>query len=207
MNTQDHGKNGGADDRSLLLRVLSKRDAAALTILYERFQEDLRRHLFAYVLWRGDTADVIQEVFACLWQGRCAYDNESDVGSYLVGMAKNIARKHLQRERRRREACSTILAALRTGSGPGERGKDPSDPQTITQDKEMRDRMLLALTRLSRKAREALELVYIRGLRSHEAAARLRCPFPVFRNRIHYGLARLRHELGDLEDPGSELRK
>lgn len=207
MNTQDHSKSGGDDDRALLLRVLSQQDSVALTILYERFQENLRRHLLPYVLWRGDTADVIQEVFARLWQGQCAYDNESDVGLYLVGMARNIARKHLQRERRRKQTRSAVLIASRTGPGPGAKGEDLDDPQTITQDKEMRDRMLMALTRLPRKSREALELVYVRGLRPQEAAARLLCPFPIFRNRMHYGLVRLRRELEGLENPNSELRK
>jgi len=198
MNRKQYTKGNNDDDLNLLTRVLRQQDPVAMAVLYEKFRACIGRYLHHHVASNDEIMDLIEEVFTCVWQGQCAYDGRSDVQIYLLGIARNIARKHQHREQKR----VAVHSSLRTAASRLSTGKlvdSLYDPEKAIQSKEIQDKLLKTLRRLPQKCCQALELVYIQDLRPYEAAARIGCPFPVFRNRMQYGLTKLRQELGDVD--------
>ncbi len=92
-----------------LLRRLRSGDAAAMSALYQRHQGPLYR--FA-VLRCGSTdtaADIVQDVFMALIEGRLAFDaNRGALSSFLFGVARNFM---LKRDESQRRFVSTRVAS------------------------------------------------------------------------------------------------
>jgi len=92
-----------------LLERMRMGDAAAMCALYQRHQGPLYR--FA-VLRCGSTdtaADIVQDVFMALIEGRLAFDaNRGALSSFLFGVARNLM---LKRDESQRRFVSTRVAS------------------------------------------------------------------------------------------------
>ncbi len=193
INRSDYNNN-----RILMMRVLSNHDPVAMSALYYKYRELLEKYLFYLTGSHSDTMDLVAELFARIWQGQCKYNGESDVQAYLLGIAKNVARRHRSRELRRNTAHANFRNHC-IGARIAGLADSTYNPERIIQIREIHEKTLKALKRLPEKSREALELVLIHGIRPCDAATQLGCPFPIFRNRMQYGLAKLRQELDDID--------
>lgn len=160
-----------------LLRGVQAGDEEAFSALYRRWQGPVYRYALRM---SGSTAlaeDVTQEVFMALLRRSDGYDpDRGELSSYLHGIARNMARRRLERERG--------LQPLADAAGP-------DDPMADLAQRERADLVWEAILTLPLHYREAVVLCDLQGLSYEEAAAALDCAVGTVRSRLHRGRERL----------------
>lgn len=121
-----------------LLARLKNGDEAAFTALYRRHKDAVYRFALLYCGAAGAAADVTQDTFVHLMTRATQFDpTRGTVGSWLCGVARNVARQHL-----------------------GEVREDYRDPGQLHDDIDAREALIEAETPLERLLRnEAAEQV------------------------------------------------
>jgi RNA polymerase sigma-70 factor (ECF subfamily) len=128
--------------------------------------------------------DVVQETMLRAWRHCGQFSQEKgSVRGWLIRVAHNIAMDKL----RMRKSRPTEVAETATSEGMVE---DHAD--AVVTALHVRG----ALARLSPGQRDVLEQVYLNGLTTREAAARLGIPEGTAFSRSHYALRILRREMG-----------
>src|SRR5262245_44395451 len=108
-----------ADGHQALVLNSQRGDKNAFTALVELYQQTVYGYLRARLLEPADAEDLCQEVFLRLYLGREKLARASAVGSWLVGIARNVLREHVKKQHRRREVAWTELCLeLDTLTGP-----------------------------------------------------------------------------------------
>ncbi len=169
------------------MELLAARDVAALDALYGRHA----RPTFALALkLLGDrelAEEVVQESFLKLWQRSHAFDRQRGrLLPWLLGVAHHRAvdtLRHRQVESRHRVHDDSADVQ--------DRGADV-DPELQALDSQRAEAVALALARLPRTQRQALELAYFRGLTQSEIAAHLDQPLGTVKTRIRLAMQKLR---------------
>jgi RNA polymerase sigma-70 factor (ECF subfamily) len=189
-----------ASDEHLLAAVVAG-DMAALTMLVERYQQELTGYLNRLV--GADWAlaqDLAQEAFMRVLR-QPTTRGERPFKPWLYTIATNLARDHFKASATRRAAPLAVehVQAL----------ADPArGPEETALRAEERAEMVTALNRLSVDDRAALWLRFYGGLSLAEIATTLDLPLGTVKWRVSTALRRLRSALaapvGD--DPGREER-
>jgi RNA polymerase sigma-70 factor (ECF subfamily) len=97
-----------------LVRRMAAGDETALTDLYGRYAARVLGFLAAMASDRADAEEVLQDTFVAAWQAARRFRGESQVRTWLLGIAR-----HRMRDRRRRRGL---------GSAPSEALDDRRDP-------------------------------------------------------------------------------
>jgi RNA polymerase sigma-70 factor, ECF subfamily len=164
------------NDAELVARALGG-DRDAFAAIYHRYHAVVYR--FARMM-SGSAAvaeDVTQETFIVLMQDLQRYaPSRAALGTYLYGVARNLTRARLRRERRFVGLdCVTHRAA------------HDSDPCEATDDFRVRDSLRRAILELPSRYREVVILCGIHGLSYEDAAAALKTPLGTVRSRLSRG--------------------
>lgn len=174
----------GTSDDELLGRVASG-DAIAFTALFRRRQADVYR--VALLMTGSATAaeDVTQDVFLAVMQDAKRFESgRATVAAWLSGIARNHARRRLDRDRR------TVQLPERA---------EPTEPAAVVHPDPIRDlsnaEEIAALRRavlsLPVRYREVVVLCDLQDLSYDEAASALECAVGTVRSRLHRGRALL----------------
>lgn len=163
-------------DLPLILRIAAG-DREALETLYSRHGLWLLNVLISRCADRASAEDALQEVMVAVWQGAGKFRGDSQVTTWLYGIAQ---RQSLHSFRPTTASWDERL--------PGEDGDFASDAI-------LRDRLREALSRLPPAEQEALELVYYRELSLAEAAQHSRIPLNTLKSRLIRARKRLRQWL------------
>jgi RNA polymerase sigma-70 factor (ECF subfamily) len=84
-----------------LLRRMRAGDAEAMTVLYRRHQAPLYRFAMLRCGSQDTAADIVQEVFMALIEGKLAFDaTRGALSSFLFGVARNFMLKRDEAQRR-----------------------------------------------------------------------------------------------------------
>lgn len=191
-----------ADDRALLARI-ARGEQAALQELYARYRPRLWRYL-AQQLARGhgDTGlveEVLQDVFVAVWRQAGGFRGEARVVTWLFHIARHRALNA------RRDASRRIEDAASRHASEGGTAEEAAWQQPSCED-EVLERMTLAdaLTRLSPKHREVLQLVFYHGVALAEVAQILDVPVGTVKSRLSYARRALAGQLApELSQEGS----
>jgi RNA polymerase sigma-70 factor (ECF subfamily) len=160
-----------------LLQGLRAGDEEAFTLLYRRWQGPVYRYALRVSGSPALAEDVTQEVFMALLRRNEGYDpNRGELSSYLHGIARNMARRRLERER---------------GLQPLAEEAGPDDPLADLARRERSDLVWDGLLGLPLHYREAVVLCDLQGLSYEEAAAALGCAVGTVRSRLHRGREQL----------------
>jgi RNA polymerase sigma-70 factor (ECF subfamily) len=174
----------GTSDDELVARVAGG-DAIAFTALFRRRQADVYR---VALLMTGSTAaaeDVTQEVFLAVMRDAARFESgRATVAAWLSGIARNHARRKLDRDRR------TVQLSEHS---------DPTEPVAVVHPDPIRDlsnaEEIAALRRavlsLPVRYREVVILCDLQDLSYDEAASALECAVGTIRSRLHRGRALL----------------
>jgi RNA polymerase sigma-70 factor (ECF subfamily) len=153
-----------ADGHQALVLRSQRGDKRAFAALVEIYQQTVYGYLRARLLEPADAEDLCQEVFLRCYLGREKLSRASAVGSWLVGIARNVLREHIKRQRRRREVAWTELCleldALVDGCRETEHDALVHLPA--------------CLESLGQSAREAIDLRYGGSLKWAEVGQRLK---------------------------------
>ncbi len=174
-----------ADERSdaELVRRAAAGERDAFAAIYERYSRVVYR--FARLMSGSASAadDVTQEVFVTLMRTLPRYEpGRAGLMTYLYGVARNVTRNRLRRERR----FVSMEASVE------ERPSPARDPCSTMSDAQEIVRLRRVILTLPSRYREAVILCDIHGLSYAETARVLRVPVGTVRSRLNRG----RHLIG-----------
>lgn len=175
------------DDR--IADLLSRRDPAAMELLYDRYSR------FAYTLaYRvlndaGTSEDVVQEAFLAIWRRADSFDRTR--GGLRTWMASIVHHRALDRLRGRSGRNRTDLPL---DSLPADRSTTSDSWVQVAENLE-REEIRSALDTLSAEQRETIELAYFGGLSQTEISTKLSIPLGTVKGRTRLALRRLRTTL------------
>ncbi len=181
-----------------LIQQVQAQQAWAFEILFERYQEPLRRRLDFIVRDEAVAEDLLQEVFLLLWQRSGQWQGQGSVRSWLFRIALNQALNHLRTRRRRPEQ------PLETPEeSEGDDLLDPPawlvdaaslGPEQVLEQLEEQTRLRQILDDLPSEKREVFRLVHQFELSLREVADELGIPEGTAKSRLHYARQELNRQ-------------
>ncbi len=182
----------GMTDEALFARVAA-RDQEALACLHDRYGGVLLAVAVRIVRDRAEAEEILTDVLLHAWRHAAAFDPaRGSAAGWLVMLCRSRAIDRL-RSRARRESARAALALGRTDA-PG--AEPPAgDPERSAEVALKRRRIRAALSDLTDRQREAIDLAYYGGLSHTEIAAKMGEPLGTVKTWIRQGLVKLRDSL------------
>ena len=95
------------NDAELVTR-LRKGNQRAFAEIYKRYADPVYRHMLSKIRCRDDARDMIQELFASLWQRRKELAADTNIASYLFTAAKYRVINYINQQQYRRSVLTTL---------------------------------------------------------------------------------------------------
>jgi len=172
-----------SSDPTPLVEQLRRAEPTAVAAVYDAHHESIRA--FARRLL-GDSAaaeDLVHDVFVKLPHAARRFEGRSNLRSFLIGVAANLARHHVRAAQRRRAAvaryASEPVPAARSPEGDARR-------------RELAAMLTEALDRLPMKQRVVFVLCEVEERTSTEVAEALSVPEATVRTRLFHARKKLR---------------
>lgn len=170
-----------------LLALIARRDADALSQLYDRYSHALRAVAHRILANEAEADDVLQEVFIRVWD--CAPQYAASQGTpitWLITISRNAALNRLRSRKRNAAAMERAAAQPPPDTCDADSGYEcvisAEDAALVRQ----------ALATLPEEQRIPLELAFLHGLTYEEVALRLGHPLGSVKSRVRRGMARMR---------------
>jgi RNA polymerase sigma-70 factor (ECF subfamily) len=166
-------------------------DQEALKEIFDKYHKKVYRIAYGVVRQREEALDIVQEVFIKLFHSIKNFKGKSHFYTYLYRMVMNTAIDHS------RKTGKQIISSL------DEEGSfQPSDdlekgPERILLQKELEERVKLAMDKLPAEQRAALIFRDVEGLSYQEMAEAMGCSIGTVMSRLHYGRKRIQELLKD----------
>ena len=166
-------------------------DQEALKEIFDKYHEKVYRIAYGVVRQREEALDVVQDVFIKLFRSIKNFKGRSHFYTYLYRMAMNTAIDH------KRKAGKQFMPSL------DEEGSiQPSDdaekgPERVLLQKELEERVKLAMDKLPAEQKAALIFRDVEGLSYQEMAEAMGCSIGTVMSRLHYGRKRMQESLKD----------
>jgi RNA polymerase sigma-70 factor (ECF subfamily) len=164
------------------LRRVARGDKAAFEDLYRAYHRRVFGYLFRTV-WSAEAAEELaSDVMLEVWKVAATFRGDSQVSTWILGIARFKALSALRRPRR--DAVDVDQAR---------NVDDPHDLQDEVLAKEsLKTRIKHALRGLSPEHREVIELTFFQELAYPEIARILECPVNTVKTRMFYARKQLR---------------
>jgi RNA polymerase sigma-70 factor (ECF subfamily) len=172
-----------AADRADVARVQAG-DVEAFAGIVRRWQTPLINLAYRFCGDRGRAEEMAQEAFLRAYRGLDSYRGDAAFSTWLFALATNLYRSELRRIPQRTVSL--------------DEAPEPSDPASIIEAHELRDRDLAvrrAVLALPPKYREAMLLFYFHEMDVPAAAQSLGLPVGTVKARLHRGRELLRSKL------------
>lgn len=191
---------GSGPDDDLLARIAAG-DEAAFTALFRRRQGDVYRVALLMTGRPATAEDVTQEVFLVVMRDAARYESgRATVKSWLCGIARNQARRRLEREGRAEplvdhgedEIAAVVVQA---------------DPLIDIANRQRLDVLRQAILSLPLRYREVVVLCDLEEISYADAAVALDCAIGTVRSRLHRARALLAAKVRASLDPADGRRR
>jgi RNA polymerase sigma-70 factor (ECF subfamily) len=189
-----------ADSDTRLMERIRDGDEDAVGELVERFQNELVGFFF-HLCWDQLVAEELtQDVFVNVYRSRSRYLPTARVRTYLYRIAHNLWIDHVRRQRHH----------LSLDAGMGDRSlrlvdvlksPDAADPDSLSRDEIIRQRIQESLDTLPEGQREVFVLANNHGMKYHDISEVLGIPEGTVKSRMHNAVCALRTDLRDLVEP------
>ncbi len=175
-------------------------DQEALNEIFDKYNKKVYRIAYGVVRQREEALDIVQEVFIKLFRSIKNFKGRSHFYTYLYRMVMNTAIDHA-----RKTGKQTISSLDQEGSF------QPSDdlekgPERILLQKELEERVKLAMDKLPAEQRAAVIFRDVEGLSYQEMAEAMGCSIGTVMSRLHYGRKRIQELLEDYVEMRSQSR-
>ena len=161
--------------------MFGQRHRRQSSTLVGRHQVRLFRFLMRLVRDEGMAEELSNEVFMEVWRNAARYEGRSQVGTWLLSIARNRA---ISRLRKRREASWDEDKAA-------ELADDADTPEVTTQKLDKASALKRCLDALSTDHREIVDLVYYQEMSVGEVAQIVGIPENTVKTRLFYARKKL----------------
>jgi len=173
-----------------LLEAWREGDKRAGQELFQRHAESVRRFVINKVdKTNAEAEDLIQQVFLACVEGRDRFGGRSSFRAYLLGIARNVVRRHWEARRirgRTTDIDEVPIAAL------------SSSPSSIAARNQEERCLLEALRHVALKDQTVLELSYWEELSTREIGEILGIPTETVQSRVRRARDKLAREVSRL---------
>ncbi|GGB02490.1 RNA polymerase sigma factor [Puia dinghuensis] len=176
------------DNDGDLLRRMAGDDQSAFTTLYRRHWESLFVTTVRVIGNKEDAEDIIQEVFASLWNRRRSLDLTGPLAGYLQVSVKYKAINYIDKNITRRHYLQALSKAAETGA--------PASPEVLLRVKEVQQLIQTVIENMPPKMREVYQLSRQQQLTHKEIATRLGISEETVKKHIQNALQLLRSAMG-----------
>jgi RNA polymerase sigma-70 factor (ECF subfamily) len=182
-------------DAELLDRV-ARGDTAAHRAIFDRYFARVTSFVRRRVGDDGLTEEIVADVFFEVWRGATAFRGDSEVHSWIFGIAhfKALSARRSRAQLKRARVVATDSEALA-------RMEDPSDPALLLESREEVRRLAHALELLPDGQRDVLRLAFLEGRSYQEIADELGISEGNVKTRVNRARSRLRALLQRREAP------
>ena len=164
-------ENGPDTDEALYGRYLRERREEDLRVLLERHRESLTLFLYGYVRNMEDAEELMLDAYAAAASGVTHFSGKSTFRTWLFAIGRNLARKHLRKQRIRGVPLPENTAEQDGASGGRDGSPAPVPAPELSMLHRERDRRLYqAMEQLNPDYRQALYLMYFEEMTADEAA-------------------------------------
>jgi RNA polymerase sigma-70 factor (ECF subfamily) len=175
-------------------------DQEALKEVFDKYNKKVYRIAYGVVRQREEALDIVQEVFIKLFHSIKNFKGKSHFYTYLYRMVMNTAIDHA------RKTGKQIISSL-----DQEGSFQPFDdlekgPERILLQKELEERVKLAMDKLPAEQRTALIFRDVEGLSYQEMAETMGCSIGTVMSRLHYGRKRIQELLKDYVEMNGQSR-
>ena len=144
-----------------LIQSIADGNRDAMRVLFARYNVRIYRFLLRFIADNSAAEDLVSEVFLDVWRQAAGFQARSQVGTWLLAIARNKALSTLRR-RSTEELDEDAAAAV---EDPG------NNPEVTMQNRQQSEILRKCLTNLSPAHREVIDLVYY-----HEKNRLMRSP-------------------------------
>ncbi len=183
-------------DAELLRRVAASDHlparTRALELLFERHSEPLLRFLTRTLRHEHTAEDILHDVFVRVAEAAPTFRGESTVRTWLFTLALNKVRSG-----KRRDAVENRATEMMVASRPAQHTDHKHDPFEQAQQRELRQRVDVAIGELGADERETFLLYWFGGMNYAEISAASNITVSAAKVRVHRALLRLNKLLGE----------
>ena len=171
-----------------LIAAAAAGDNGALEELFQRHGDTVYRILSRLrTIDRRDLDDVVQTTFIEVRRAAASFNGRAAVGTWVIGVAMNVARRHTRGEVRRRAVVSAIAEMPAPAA--------PASPYEEAAHRQLLVRLASAFDELPHDLRVVFTLCDLEGMRGVDVARTLEVPEGTVWRRLHDARARLRERL------------
>lgn len=176
-----------------LLQALKDRDPSALSILYDRYGSVVYGVALKVLKNNPEAEDLTQEIFLALWKNLTFNPDRDYFIRYLIAMTRSRAIDKL----RSRTRTFNLLARWSQTAPTETSSPTPFEQASLT---ERSQKVRHALTQISQKQRQVIEMAYDEGLSQVEISQKLDTPLGTVKTWTRQGLLKLKQILQDSID-------
>ena len=166
-------------------------DQQALKEIFDKYHKKVYGIAYGVVRQREEALDVVQEVFIKLFRSIKNFKGRSHFYTYLYRMVMNTAIDH------RRKAGKQFMSSLDEEGSFEPTEEAEKGPERILLQKELEERVSLAMNKLPDEQRAALIFRDVEGLSYQEMAEAMGCSIGTVMSRLHYGRNKMQELLKD----------
>ncbi len=166
-------------------------DQEALKAIFDKYHKKVYSIAYGVVRQREEALDVVQEVFIKLFRSIKNFKGRSHFYTYLYRMVMNTAIDH------KRKAGKQFMSSLDEEGSFEPSDKAEKGPERILLQKELEERVKLAMDELPAEQKAALIFRDVEGLSYQEMAEAMGCSIGTVMSRLHYGRKRMQESLED----------
>ena len=180
----------GEDPETLLKRVALNRDREALSRLFALFGPRVKSMMLKLGATNSVAEDMVQETFLAVWRKAHLYSTERGAAvTWIFTIARNLRIDQFRRQSNRPyEDLEDVSLA-----------SDEPCSTVIVEQREIVDRVGLALKTLTPDQQEVVRLSFIHDLPHAQIAEKIGIPLGTVKSRLRLAYERLRPMLEDLQ--------
>ncbi len=178
--------NRDSQKESDLLAKVAKKDINAFEALYKLLSQSVFNYLFRLLQNKESAEDILIEVFSAVWRSAVNFKGKSRVKTWIFGIARNLAFNELRKKKP--QGYELIDETL----------KDKDSDKEV-KGFENRQFVQKALSKVSAKHREILDLVFFHGYTYLEISSLLDVPENTVKTRVYYAKAALKKQIIKME--------
>jgi RNA polymerase sigma-70 factor (family 1) len=167
---------------------MAEDDQGAFTLLYRRHWETLFITTVKVIGNREDAEDIIQEVFASLWNRRKALNLTGPLAGYLHASVKYKAISYIDRNITRRHYLAALAKVAEAGV--------PASPEVLLRVKEVQQLIASVIGNMPPKMQEVFQLSRREHLSHKEIATRLGISEETVKKHIQHALQLIKSAMG-----------